>query len=124
MPASRNESQTAAPATVPASPSSAKMPAPTIAPMPRKAAPRTVTSGHDLELARCVVEAFSTLRGHGDDVFDADAEASGKIHAGLDREAHARLELVRLALDHVRRLVGGEPDAVTGSVDEVVPVTR
>ena len=42
MPASRNESQTADPATAPASPSSAKMPAPTIAPMPRKAAPRTL----------------------------------------------------------------------------------
>ena len=45
MPARRKESQTADPATVPASPSSAKMPAPTIAPMPRKAAPRTVMSG-------------------------------------------------------------------------------
>ena len=43
-PASRNESQTADPATAPASPSSAKMPAPTIAPMPRKAAPRTLMS--------------------------------------------------------------------------------
>ncbi len=42
MPARRNESQTADPATAPASPSSAKMPAPTMAPMPRKAAPRTL----------------------------------------------------------------------------------
>jgi hypothetical protein len=53
--------------------------------MPRKAAPRTLTSGHDPELARRVVEALSTLRGHGDDLLDMDAEASGKIHLGLDR---------------------------------------
>src|SRR5688500_6648196 len=37
----RNESQTAAPATSPAAPSSAKMPAPTMAPTPMKAACRT-----------------------------------------------------------------------------------
>ena len=50
MPASRNESQTADPATAPASPSSAKMPAPTIAPIPRNAAPRTLTSSDYLQL--------------------------------------------------------------------------
>ena len=37
-----NESQTAAPATAPASPSSAKMPAPIIEPMPSTVDPRTV----------------------------------------------------------------------------------
>src|SRR5918995_1395914 len=42
-PERRNESQTADPATVAASPRSAKIPAPTIAPIPRKIAPRTVT---------------------------------------------------------------------------------
>ena len=42
-PASRNESQTAEPATAPAWPRSAKMPAPTIAPTPRNAAPMTVS---------------------------------------------------------------------------------
>ncbi len=40
QPASTNESQTAAPATSPAAPSSEKMPAPTIAPTPMKAACR------------------------------------------------------------------------------------
>jgi hypothetical protein len=42
MPAMKNDSHTAAPATAPASPRRAKIPAPTIEPTPRKAAPRTV----------------------------------------------------------------------------------
>src|ERR1043165_8497269 len=41
-PASRNDSHTAEPATAPASPSRAKIPAPTIEPMPRNAAPLIV----------------------------------------------------------------------------------
>ncbi len=41
-PAIRNDTHTAAPATSPAAPSSAKIPAPTIAPTPMKAAWRTV----------------------------------------------------------------------------------
>ena len=41
IPASRNDSHTAAPATSPAAPSSAKIPAPTIAPTPMNAACRT-----------------------------------------------------------------------------------
>src|SRR6516164_1255390 len=41
IPAIRNDSHTAAPATSPAAPSSAKIPAPTIAPTPMKAAWRT-----------------------------------------------------------------------------------
>ena len=40
MPPIRNEIQTAAPATAPASPSSAKMPAPIIEPIPSTVAPR------------------------------------------------------------------------------------
>ena len=40
-PAIRNDSHTAAPATAPAAPSSAKMPAPTIDPTPMNAASRT-----------------------------------------------------------------------------------
>src|SRR6185437_14212225 len=40
----RNESQTAAPATAPASPSRAKIPAPIIDPTPRNVAPRTVSA--------------------------------------------------------------------------------
>jgi hypothetical protein len=51
--------------------------------MPRKAAPRTLISGDDLELVRRVVEALSALRGHRDDVLDPNAEAPGEINAGL-----------------------------------------
>ena len=47
---------------------------------------------------------------------------SGEVDPGLDREAHARLERVRLALDHVRRLVRRQPDAVAGAVDELLAV--
>ncbi len=43
MPARRNESQTADPARTAAWPSKAKMPAPTMEPMPMNAAPRTLT---------------------------------------------------------------------------------
>ena len=46
-PARRNESQTADPAMTAAWPSNAKMPAPTIEPMPMKAAPRTLTRASD-----------------------------------------------------------------------------
>ena len=46
----------------------------------------------------------------------------GEIDAGFDREAHAGLDEVRLAIDHVRRLVGGDADAVSGPVDEVLSV--
>src|SRR5580704_7367359 len=50
-PAKRNDSHTAAPATAPAAPRSAKIPAPTIAPTPMNAAWRTVryfSSGDDI----------------------------------------------------------------------------
>jgi hypothetical protein len=43
MPASRNDSHTAAPATSPAVPSREKIPAPTMAPTPMKAASRVLT---------------------------------------------------------------------------------
>ena len=42
IPPMRNDTQTAAPAIVPASPNRAKIPAPTMAPMPMKMAPRSV----------------------------------------------------------------------------------
>ena len=45
-----------------------------------------------------------------------------QVDPGLDREAHPGLERVRLALDHVRRLVRGQADAVPGAVDEVLAV--
>ena len=61
MPASTNDSQTAAPATSPAAPNSEKMPAPTIAPTPMNAA--------------CVVETY--LRGGEEDVSAFAAAATG-----------------------------------------------
>src|SRR6516165_9085015 len=54
IPASRNDSHTAAPATAPAAPSSEKIPAPTIAPTPMNAACRTL---------RCVPEGCSAEPG-------------------------------------------------------------
>ena len=44
-PATRNDSHRAEPATAPASPRSAKIPAPTIAPIPRNTAPRRLMVG-------------------------------------------------------------------------------
>ena len=69
-----------------------------------------------------VVEPASAVLGDGDDVLDPDAELSGQVDAGLDREAHARHQRLLLALDHVRRLVGGDADAVAGPVDELLAV--
>jgi DNA-directed RNA polymerase subunit F len=43
----------------------------------------------------------------------------GVSDARLDREAHAGLELMHLALDHVRRLVRREPDAMPRAVEEL-----
>ena len=48
----------------------------------------------------------------------------GEVDAGLDREAHPGDERLLLALDHVRRLVGGDADAVAGAVDELLAVPR
>ena len=48
----------------------------------------------------------------------------GEVDAWLDREAHAGHERLLLALDHVRRLVGGDADAVAGAVDELLAVPR
>ena len=63
MPERRNESQTADPATVAASPRRAKMPAPTIAPIPRKIAPRTVTSLNSCDRARPLPLTNARARG-------------------------------------------------------------
>src|SRR4051812_42808287 len=81
-------------------------------------------SPDDVQLPGGVVQASSALVGDGDDVLDADAEIAGEVDPGLDREAHARNERLLLALDHVRRLVGGDADAVAGPVDELFAVAR
>ena len=46
----------------------------------------------------------------------------GEVDAGLDGEAHPGHQRLLLALDHVRRLVGGGADAVAGAVDELLAV--
>src|SRR6185312_12052044 len=54
------------------------------------------------------------------DVLDAGPEPAGPVDAGLDREGHPGLERPFVAGDDVRLLVGLEPDAVPGPVDEQV----
>src|SRR5574338_233184 len=86
MPASRNEIHAAAPATAAASPRSAKMPAPTIAPTPSRAAPRTVISrrgrrrGGGRRRRRCVAaeeephDQHADERGHDPDDLQRELE--------------------------------------------------
>ena len=61
-PAMRNDSQTAGPATAPAAPSSAKMPAPTIDPTPMKVAWATVIRFFSLSVADMVSPSFTSRR--------------------------------------------------------------
>ena len=76
----------------------------------------------DDDLARGVVQPASAFSGHRDDVLDPHPEAAGEIDAGFDREAHPGHHRPFLALDHVRRLVRGHADPMTGAVDELRPV--
>jgi nucleotide-binding universal stress UspA family protein len=76
-------------------------------------------SRDDAHLVAGVVQAPAALLGRGDDVLHAHPEATGQVDPGLDREAHAGLDRVGLALDHIRRLVGGQPDAVADAGDGV-----
>src|SRR5262249_54834248 len=69
-----------------------------------------------------VVEPPAAVLGGDDDVLDAHAEAAGQVDAGLDGEAHPGLDQPLLALHHVRRLVGGDADAVADAVDEALAV--
>src|SRR6476620_7381552 len=117
------------------------MPAPTIEPTPRKAAPLTVIASapcwllgdveairgvllDDVDAVVGVVQPSAAVLGDGDDVLDPDPEPAGEVDAGLDGEAHARLQGLLLALDHVRRLVRRDADAVTGAMDELGAVPR
>src|SRR4051794_10420032 len=79
-------------------------------------------SGDDTQLAVGVVLPPAAVVGGDDDVLDAHPEAAGQVDAGLDREAHAGLDAIGLALDHVRRLVGPESGAMPDAVDEVLAV--
>src|SRR6185437_10589667 len=65
MPPIRNEIQTAAPATAPASPRRAKMPAPIIEPIPRTVAPRTVSAPAGRGSGSDVVAAIGSGCGRG-----------------------------------------------------------
>src|SRR5215471_18236207 len=111
-PASRNDTHTAAPATSPAAPRSAKIPAPTIDPTPMNAAWRTLSfliSAEEVTPSAASDTAASYLRDHvrtgyprhdrGDVVERADggplAGLAGKTSGGLDLRPHgARRELM------------------------------
>src|ERR1700751_5930598 len=101
-PAMRNDSHTAAPATVPAAPSSAKIPAPTIDPTPMNAAWRTLRclpSAGAGTPSVCCDTAAALLRDHvraglpGHDRGDVFQGADGGPLAGYPRETRGRLEL-------------------------------
>src|SRR5215472_1572799 len=101
-PARRNDTHTAAPATSPAAPSSAKIPAPTIDPTPMNAAWRTLrcltSAGADTPSAGSDIAA-GLLRHHvraglpGHDRGDVIQRADGGPLAGFTCKAHGRLDL-------------------------------
>src|SRR6185312_9256409 len=80
------------------------------------------SSAHDSKVAARVVQPPAAVGGRGDDVLDPYPEPPRQVDPGLDREAHAGLDRTGLALDHVRRLVDREADAVAGAVDEPLAV--
>src|ERR1043166_810870 len=65
-------------------------------------------------------EDFTTVAGHGDHVFDADAELARDIDPGFDREAHAGAEQGLVALGEIGGFVDIHADAVTEAVYEEV----
>ena len=79
-------------------------------------------SRDDLQLVRRVVEALSAFRGHGDDVLDADTEAPGEVDAGsIEKHMPGWSSFVSPSIMYGGSR--GQPDAVSGSVDEVLAVT-
>ena len=78
----------------------------------------------DPQVAAGVVEPTTTVVGDGDDVFDTDPEPAGEVDPGFDRKAHSGDEELLLALDDVWGLVRGDPDPVSGAVNELVARSR
>src|SRR6476646_679089 len=120
MPAMRNDSQTAAPATSPAAPRRAKMPAPTMAPTPIKAACRMLRcfgrsdwSGCPAIVASCVsgsaVGRYGCRFGHVAAVCQVDVDAQQERAAGHDERSP------------VDPPVGGEP---ARALVDIAGVTR
>src|SRR5215212_4912201 len=82
------------------------------------------SAGEFDELTGTVVERADAVLGADDDVLDAGAAAPGQVDARLDRERHARHQRQVVPGHDVGRLVGVQPDAVAGAVDEVLPPAR
>src|SRR5512135_2749392 len=58
-----------------------------------------------------------------DDVLDAHAEPARQVDSRFVAKAHPNLQLLPVSFHDVWRLVRGETDAVTGAVNEVLPVS-
>jgi hypothetical protein len=69
-----------------------------------------------------VIQTSASVGRGGDDVLDADSEPACEINPWFHREAHAWHERLLFTLDHVRRLVSGYPDSVTGAMDELLAI--
>src|SRR3954452_4622802 len=67
------------------------------------------------------VQVPDAVVGADHDVLDAGAAPSGQVDARLHGERHARLEGKLVAGHDVGRLVGVQPDPVSGAMDEVLP---
>src|SRR5512133_2104412 len=71
-----------------------------------------------------VVQAATAVCRDGDNVLDPYTESARQVDPRFDGEAHARHKRLLLTLDHVRRLVRGYTDAVSGAMDELLAIAR
>ena len=69
-----------------------------------------------------VVQTPSAVCCDCNDVLDTNSEPACEVYTGLDRKAHAWHEGLLFTFDHIRRLVSGYPDSVTGAMDELLTI--
>ena len=126
-PASRNEIHTAEPATAPAWPRSAKIPAPTMAPTPRNAAPRTVRPccgasepGGRSRFARHGLTSSGPARTRQGALLSCDVPdvLGGLLDLSLER-LHLRAEPVERLLGVLLRVGTGLRELVAGVADRL-----
>ena len=77
---------------------------------------------HDAQSMVGVVQTLAAVCGDCDDVLDPNPEPAREIDSRLYREAHTWHQRLLFTLDHVRRLVSGYSDSVTGAMNELLAI--
>src|SRR6185437_14451048 len=71
-----------------------------------------------------VIQPPAAVGRDGHNVLDPNPEPACEIDSRFHREAHAWHERLLFTLDHVRRLVSGDSDPMTGAMNELLAVSR